>query len=82
MGAAIGPVRRHIGLIPPLSEIFPHPDHVVSAPRSIDAKVRGPEIAITRAQPVKEEMLSHTHLEAFPHINAKSPGSLPADGIE
>src|SRR5205809_4094877 len=82
MGAAIGPVRRHIGLVPPLSEIFAHPNHVVPPPRSIDAKVRGSEITVTRAQPVKEKMLSNPHLKSLPHVNAKSPRSLPANGIE
>src|SRR2546423_8714196 len=67
---------------PPLSEIFPYPNHVVSPPRSVDTQVRGSQITITRPQPVKEKMLGYTHLEALPHINAKSPGSLPADGIE
>src|SRR5438046_2501337 len=69
-------------LIPALSEIFPYPNHVVSPPRSVDTQVRGSQITITRPQPVKEKMLGYTHLEALPHINAKSPGSLPADGIE
>src|SRR5204862_4352167 len=69
MCAAIVSARRRGGLISPLSEIFPDPNHVVSPPRSVDAQVRGSEITIARAEPVKEKMLSYTHLEALPHID-------------
>ena len=73
MGAAFLSGGHLIELIPPLSEIFPHPNHVVPPPRSIDAKVRRSQILVARAEPAKQKMLRDPHLESLPHINAKSP---------
>src|SRR5215469_7293413 len=69
-------------LPPSGSEILPHPDGVVAAPRAVRTKVGRSQVSVAGAQTVEEKMLGNPHFEAPPHVDRGSPGMLDADGIE
>src|SRR3982074_2429889 len=64
-----------------LPEIFPHPNHVVPAPRAVGAEVGRTQVPVTGSKPAKEEMLGDAHFEAFPHVDSSSPSSLHPDRV-
>src|SRR5215469_107750 len=69
-------------LPPSGSEILPHPDGVVTAPRAVGTKVGWSQVSVAGTQTVEEQMLGNPHFEAPPHVDGSSPGMLDADGIE
>src|SRR5205807_9928647 len=64
-----------------MTEVPPHPNHIITTPGSVCAKIRRTQIAVARAQALKQEMLRHAHLEAASDLNAGSPGEFPSNRV-
>src|ERR1700686_5229319 len=64
------------------AEILSHPEGVVSSPRAVVPQIRRPKIAISRAQPVKQEVLGHAKFESLAQINSQSPRMLDPDCVK
>src|SRR5579864_1683401 len=64
-----------------MTEVLPHPNHVITTPGSVRAEIRRTQKAVAHTQALKQEMLGHAHLEAASDLNAGSPGAFPSDRV-
>ena len=64
-----------------ISEVFSDPDHVVTTPWTVDSKICRAQIAVARAESLKEKVLRHPGFETMTEVDRSSPRAFPSDAI-
>ena len=64
-----------------ISEVFSDPYHVVTTPWTVDSKICRAQIAVARAESLKEKVLRHPGFESMTEVDRSSPRAFPSDAI-